>query len=349
MSRSSHLIVLTLLVQTPISHGSGTAGNEQILRTQEYLLPDPEAPSGWRKVAVPEVSGASVKATLREHAVLDMLEILGIAELSKDKLRLLLKGGQNGPGGQSVSLDEARRLRELFPLLAVFGSMDGGMPIRGQITVSPARPWCAELVEEGLIPRRVLPLHVVVDDETPSGMGIELLPGVAPVPMHMLAGRNEYFRHDLRTSPAAQLLSGAVVAQIEDKAAARKGKSASKEERREANESMPHSYQTILPGAHLIVEIRLEGATEVELGCLARAVVRWAGSGGHLGGAVSRGHGQCQVSAAGHIAFQPGRGVAVANGADLVDIGQRATENAGTLYVAHLHKRAGTIATEVLA
>lgn len=345
--RSNYLVVLEITPLTPLTHGAGSRGNEQVLRTTEYLVGDQDelGKTTARRIQVPVVSGSAMRATLREHAFGHLAEVLGVEDgsVDRDKLRLLLKGGKNDSGGASVSLEEARRLRRLFPMLAVFGSMDGGLPIRGELSVSPVRPFVRELVDAGYLPRQIGALDVVVGaTEATARPLITVHAGLDPVPLSAIRTREEYFRHDLRTSPHVRYLEGATAAAIEDKAAARKGKAVKSEVRREANESMPHSFQAIAPGTPMVCELRLQGATEVEFECLAYAILRWVSLGAHLGGGGGRGHGQCQVRAAGALKYSPPSGVAAAQPGTEVSI-----DRAGSAYIAHLQQFAVEIRADL--
>lgn len=352
MSRGTYTILLEITPTAPLTHGAGNNGNTQILRTTEVNIPAPDPKTGrkgWQKIRVPVVSGASMKSRLREHALHHLCEVLGLGDgsIDRDKLRLLLKGGKNDSGGQSVSLDEHRRLRELFPMLAVFGSMDGGLPICAQIEVSQVRPWCEELVEAGLMTRRVTALEVSIDGEAlASAPVIEVFEDTPPIPLHMIRTKEQYYAHDLRASESVRYLPGATVAELEDKAAARKGKVADKAERREANESMPHAHQAIAPGTPMLCEIRLNGATDVEWGCLLYAITRWIQHGARLGGGKTKGHGGCRVRVAGALRHQPGPGEVSAPGTALsVDLDT--PEAHAATYVAHIKERAEVIREEL--
>lgn len=132
----------------PLSHGQGTEGNIQVLRrTQRNVCVNGE----WMALEVPSVSGSAFKAVLREAAVDYYLDALGVPEgsLSRDGLRLLLKGGKVGPSGQGTPHEEARRLRRLFPPLAVFGFMDGAITSPGLLQSCELVPYTVELVEGG--------------------------------------------------------------------------------------------------------------------------------------------------------------------------------------------------------
>lgn len=345
--RRDYTVAMEITPTAPLTHGSGSDGNVQVLRTMEYVVdePDPERPGKVtpRRLRVPCVSGASFKATLREHAFGHMAEVLGLqdGQIDRDKLRLLLKGGKNDAGGQTVNLDEVRRLRDLYPLLAVFGSMDGGMPVRGEVQVSQVTPWVAELVDAHLLPRTLRPIRVVGDDLV-SGAEVPLFAERTPIPLALVTTETTYYRHDLRTSPHAHYLDGPTQAAIEDKAAARSGKIATKEERREANESMPHSFEAIAPGVPLYAEIRLAAATIIEWECLKFAIARWVAHGARLGGGLAKGHGSCQVRIAGALEHAPGLGVSTAPGTAI------AVDGPSSAYVEHLRGRADAIRADLL-
>jgi CRISPR type IV-associated protein Csf2 len=349
MSRKNYTIVLEITPTAPLTHGAGNEGNEQVLATREYNVTN--ADGEWERIEVPHVSGSALKATLREWAVRDALERAGVADgtVSRDALRLLLKGGKNDGGGASLSLDELRKLRDLFPLLAVFGSFDGGAPNRGAILCSDVLPWTDELVAADLVPRRVTPLEVLVEGERVDGPpAIDVFPGMQPFPAHMVRTVVTNYRHDMGASGVTHYLQGAQVAQIEDAREARKaaGGKARKEQRREANESMPHSAQAIAPGTPMVAVIRLQSATEVEFEALGVALTRWITSGGHLGGASTKGHGACRVRVAGALRYAPPVGDQPADPGTALELdgGQRML---GTAYDAHVRARAEQIRTYV--
>lgn len=348
MLRSDYVLALEITTLSPLSHGAGTDGNQSIARTTEVLVEHADPDTGRktpRKIRVPCVTGSSLRATLREHAFGHMAEVLGLrdGDVSLDALRLLLKGGKNDAGGASVSLEEARRLRALFPMLAVFGSMDGGMPIRGELRVSQVLPWCVELHEAGLLPTEVRPLVVSLDgaELQADTAGGPIFADRQPVPLHLLLTEEEYFRHDLRTSPHAPLLGGAVRAQVEDKAAARKGKSATAEVRREANESMPHTMEAICTGAPMVATLRLFGATPMEWECLAYALTRWVQHGALLGGSTGKGHGRCRVRVAGALCSTPSTAEPCAPSTAV------SVDRAGDLYVRHVLENAAELRAEL--
>jgi len=344
MTRSDYTFVLEIVPTAPLTHGQGSEGNTQILMTRQVVI---EVDGKWQRLEIPAVSGAAFKATLREAAVEDQFERIGVQEgaVSKDALRLLLKGGKNDSGGQTVPLAEARKLRDLFPALSVFGSMDAGLPLPGRIQVSDVMPWCEETVNAGLAPREIRPVHVDIEGEANECPAIAtLFDGQQPIPLYLTRTEVTNYRHDMQSSPLLRMLEGPVQQAIEDRGAVVKAKRIAGEkpratERRDANESMPHSAQAIAPGTPLFAVIRLRGATDVEVGCLLQALARWMQTGAHLGGGATKGHGACSVKIIAPLRHRrSGLGAADSTAIELPGVGTPGAMVNG--YAAHVADRA---------
>lgn len=349
--RTSMTLFLKLTTLAPLSHGEGNEGNEQILRTETAFGRDGE------EFEHPFISGAAIRATLRENAVWHMAESLDLPDgsMSMDAIRLLAKGGKNDKGGPSISLAEMRKLRQMFPLLAVFGSMDAGIPIKGQLSVGDAIPITRETIDAGFIPRTLRPATLTVDGEAKvvgeTDEPVALYDGVAPISLHQIMGRSrQYYRHDISTSSMTPLIASQDQAALEEhrgevstKKAARKAgdKSiarASTEERREANESMPHAYQVVPRGVSFALKIEIGNALPEEIGVLAAALRRWIQQGAHLGGAAAKGHGAMAVDIAGGIRYALPSGAAPALGpGELIQYNAKAeTTDAESAYLAKM-------------
>lgn len=288
--RHAYAFQLLVTPTQPLSHGQGNEGNVQVLRrTQRNVCLNGE----WVSLDVPSVSGSAFKAKLREAAVDYYLSALGVPEgsLSRDALRLLLKGGRVSPAGQSTPHEEVRRLRRLFPPLSVFGFMDGALTSPGLLQSCELVPYTVELREAGFF------------------RGMEDRLSLPPIPDAMTSAEVTYYRHDQSSSVlAGRYLSSETRAQLEDARAARSGKVARKEERREANESMPHTFEVIPAGTPLLGTIRLAPATDIELACLTLALAAWKAAGAHLGGGRGKGHGACDVQMVRAVRFGAGVG-----------------------------------------
>lgn len=318
--RTNHELHLIITTRSPMTHGEGSDGNAQVFRKSEALLPDSTS------FEYPCISGGAMKATLREHAVWHQADVLGIPDnsVSLDALRLLLKGGKNDKSSTSVPLAAQRQLHDLFPLLKVFGSLDAGHGIRGQISVSDLIPITQETLEAGLIPEKIQPTTLALKgEEVVQGESFPLIAGEAPALHNIVGTQRQYFRHDLGVSSAAQLMSHEDQAERDErkqlasdaKAAKASGKGVdtkalAKDARRAANESMPHAYQTVQPGVRFYCSIRLDNADELSFGVLISAIRRWIETGAQIGGGRGKGHGFTSVQLAGHVSYNLPTGVA---------------------------------------
>ena len=113
-------VLCDVIAISALHHGAGSRGNTQILRTHDVIQPD----GSKRKVAF--ISGNSIKQNwVRRPGVLFALDAMGIerASLPKRIVDLLFSGGRLTGGGSasSVKLSRARRLEEIFPILALTG------------------------------------------------------------------------------------------------------------------------------------------------------------------------------------------------------------------------------------
>lgn len=287
-----HLIATTL---SPLAHGETTEGNEQVLRREPLLVWD-QVLGDYRELLVPVVSGAALKATLREHAVARYLAELGIERLDRNRLRLLLKGGRYEKGDTGgINATEQWELRQNCPLLGVFGSMDDGTPNRGCAQVSGLRVWAREAVEANL-----QPAHATIDGAAEPMFA----DGRGPIPLPMATHTEQRYSHDLALSTMAPrlLLEDQEAAAARQQATADKRNSGGRpgaKERRRANESMPYATETISAGVPLIGEIRLENATPAEVSTFVLALRDWIASGARLGGVAREGFGHLAVTVRG--------------------------------------------------
>ena len=108
---------LTLTALSPISHGAGTSGNTQLLRTRDVITPD------GRRASVPYVSGNSVRHTLRAALAWHLVRTLNIPDrsLAKTSVDLLWSGGALSTTGSQANLDLNRRVHQLLPGLGMLG------------------------------------------------------------------------------------------------------------------------------------------------------------------------------------------------------------------------------------
>ncbi len=139
-----------------ISHIGNTVGVNAKLRRERVVQPDGSVEE------IPYISGNSVRGLLRDRGMLHMLRSLGygINEETGDVYGLplaafyfLFSGGAlTKTGGSALDVDEARRWRELIPLVSVFGGAMGNQIMPGRLKVDKMIPICQETAH--LLPER---------------------------------------------------------------------------------------------------------------------------------------------------------------------------------------------------
>lgn len=133
-------IPLTLTALSPISHGAGTSGNTQLLRTREVVGPD------GSRASVPYVSGNSLRHTLRAAFAWHLVRTLDVEDgsLAKRTVDLLWSGGALTTTGNQADLDMIRRVHQLVPGLGLFGYSAKSDIIAGTLWVDDVELVCAE-------------------------------------------------------------------------------------------------------------------------------------------------------------------------------------------------------------
>lgn len=139
---------ITLTALAPISHGAGTSGNTQLLRTRDVIAPD------GRRAAVPYVSGNSIRHTLRDALAWHLVRTLGVTEYSLPKrvVDLLWSGGALTTTGNQADLDMTRRIHTLTPGLGLLGYSAKSDITAGTLWVDDADLVCEE--NAALLPAR---------------------------------------------------------------------------------------------------------------------------------------------------------------------------------------------------
>lgn len=142
-----------------ISHNGGERnGTVTQLRREKFVQPN------GRVVKVPIVSGNSVRGTLRDRGMFQMLQQLGygvdmetgeVKGLPLSAFYFLFSGGalvSTGDAGFDIS--KFREMREMIPLIGLFGGAAGNVIMPGKLKIGKLIPICKET--EHLIPNRFL-------------------------------------------------------------------------------------------------------------------------------------------------------------------------------------------------
>jgi len=145
-----------MIALTSISHIGNTHGIHSKLRREKIAQPDGTVEE------VPIISGNSLRGILRDRGMLHMLRCLGygvddetgeVVGLSLPAFYFLFSGGAlTSKGGRGLDVDEARRWRDLIPLVALFGGAMGNQIMPGKAKIGKAIPICEETAH--LLPER---------------------------------------------------------------------------------------------------------------------------------------------------------------------------------------------------
>lgn len=142
-----------------ISHNGGQSfGVNSKLRREKFVQPDCSVEE------IPVLSGNGLRGMLRDRGMAHMCRALGYGEdgkgLSLPAFHFLFSGGSlTSAGGKTIDMAEARRLRQLIPLVGIFGGALGNSIMPGILKCGKAIPICMET--KHLIPERFVPKAAV--------------------------------------------------------------------------------------------------------------------------------------------------------------------------------------------
>lgn len=147
----------TLTAISSIAHSGGqNFGITQKLRREKFVMVDHSVEE------IPLISGNGLRGMLRDRGMLHMCRALryGINEesgevrgLSLPAFYFLFSGGTlTSDSGKGLDIGYARKMRDLIPLIGIFGGALGNQILPGKIRVGKAIPICSETAH--LLPER---------------------------------------------------------------------------------------------------------------------------------------------------------------------------------------------------
>lgn len=245
-----------------ITHNGGQSfGINQKLRREKFVQTDASIEE------IPVISGNGLRGTLRDRGMWHMCRSLGYGEpdstgkplgLSLQAFYFLFSGGSlTGDGSKALNLEEARRVRSLIPLVAVFGGAMGNQIMPGKLKMGKMIPICRETLH--LIPatfraESVLSIWDYTQEEMYTRKDDE---------------KNENLRQML--SPATRLLIDG--ARAEKKRKAEEGKP---QEDTGQNQQMMYYIETLAAGTQFYLRITLDDVTDVEFEAFLTAMVEFS-------------------------------------------------------------------------
>lgn len=255
-----------------LSHGGERAGTVSYFRREKIL-----SPSG-AVTEVPIVSGNALRGLLRDHAAMVFWRALGSPPLPTAVFHLLWSGGALAKAGGGKVLDARRltRVRQLVPLVSLFGGSGAGRIIEGKLAVGKLTPVCGETA------------HILPAD---------LVSANAPSMWELLQIEEFTRRDDSKRDVLTVAIEGAPtpadteqmdLEMIHDAPATASTTDGPAQQ-------MRYGVETLAIGTQLHWWISLRGVTDVETALFAAAVDAWTSEGAHIGGRSATGHGRLRL------------------------------------------------------
>lgn len=312
--------VMTAL--TSISHIGATHGIRSKLRREKVVQLDGTVEE------VPVISGNSIRGILRDRGMLHMLQALGygvneetgeVCGLPLSAFYFLFSGGSlTKVGSAGLDVDEARRWRDLIPLVALFGGAMGNQIMPGKAKIGKAIPICEETAH--LIPKR----FVI------GGNGNEI------ESIWEYCQEEAYTRRDdEKSEKLRQLIAPEVRHAIEAQAGAereKRGTSKDVRDEKEQKQQMRYYVETIAAGTPLFWEIALDDVTDLEFEAFCVTLAEFARF-PYIGGKSGVGHGKVAIRFDNWIEINP----------RIAPQGKEIGFSLGNLYGAHLQNNAEAI------
>lgn len=307
-----------MTAQTSISHIGDTLGITAKLRREKIIQPDGSVEE------VPIVSGNAIRGILRDRGMLHMLKVLGygvdeetggVQGLSLAAFYFLFSGGAlTKQGNAGLDVDEARKWRNLIPLVALFGGAMGNQIMPGKLKCGKAIPICKETLH--LIPERF-------------ALGNE-------ASIWDMCQEEAYTRRDDEKNENLRILVAPEVRMLlEASAADKRSKVGTKDDvagETGQSQQMRYFVETLAMGTRLYWDLTLDDVTALEFDTLCTTLAEFSRY-PYIGGKSGVGHGKVSVKFDHWIEINP----------RLAPTGKEIDVTLGTRYMQHLRDRGDAI------
>lgn len=285
----SYLLEGTVTALSSVSHIGQTRGITAKLRREKFVLADGSVEE------IPVISGNSMRGMLRDRGMMHMLHQLGygvnettgeVTGLSLQAFYFLFSGGSlSKDGGNGLDLALARKLRDLIPLVSVFGGAVGNQIMPGKLKVGKLLPVCQELAH--LLPARFVSsagsIWDMVQEEAYTRKDDE---------------KNENMRMMIK-APERLLLEAS---QAEKRA--RRGTENEIDREAGAHQQMRYYCETLAAGTTFFWDVVLDHVTDVEFESFIACLVEFSKT-PYIGGKSNVGHGKVAVRFENWIELDP--------------------------------------------
>lgn len=303
---------------TSISHIGDSYGTNSKLRREKVIQPDGTVEE------VPIISGNSLRGILRDRGMLHMCRVLGygvddetgeVDGLSLPAFYFLFSGGAlTKSGRRALDIEEARRWREMIPLVSLFGGAMGNRILPGAAKIGKAIPICQETA------------HLIPDDYCDSQMES----------IWDMCQEESYTRtDDEKNEKLRQLISPDVRGLLEAEAQEQQSLlGTDKDVVKETGQSQQMRYhvETIAAGTRLFWEVTLDDVTDLQFEAFCTALAEFSRF-PYIGGKSGVGHGKVSIEFDSWIEINP----------RMSRNGEELGFSLGSQYMAHLEEHAGEI------
>jgi hypothetical protein len=263
-----------------ISHmGDSIGGTVSVFRREKVLV-------NGKVIEVPILSGNAFRGQLRDTGMRWMLRELGDPVLSPPAFHFLTSGGAlTKESGRGLDIGQARRLRELVPLVGVFGGACGRQILEGKLQVGKWYPVCRELLP-------LLPPHVQHMPE-------------AEVSMYDMTDLHSFTRTDDAKSESWQKYLPAPERVLLEAPKVRKTKDGDEvAEKPGVAQQMRYSQEVLIAGTRFYCWLALQDVTDLEYEAFASALVEWSKS-PFVGGQSRHGCGEVELKFDNWLSISP--------------------------------------------
>lgn len=326
----------TVTALTSVSHIGETRGINSMLRREKVAMPDATVEE------IPIISGNSMRGLLRDRGMLHMCRALGygvneetgeVKGLSLPAFYFLFSGGAlTKDAGRGLDVDLARRMRELIPLVGVFGGAVGNQIMPGKVKIGKLIPLCQETAH--LVPLRF------ISDDVKCGDKTERVARLLPSVWNLLQSEPYTRKDDEKSESLRQLIAPETRLLLEAQAAQKRDKARTDPNAVDndmgQHQQMRYYVETFAAGTQFYWDITLDDVTDVEFDAFAIALMEFSRK-PFIGGKSAVGHGKVSVKFDSWLEIDP-RAVATGSAVGMP---------IGAVYREHLKTRGEDIRAEL--
>lgn len=262
---------------TSIAHNGGEQnGITSQLRREKFVLPNGQV------AKVPIISGNAIRGIIRDAGMMNMLRQLGygineetgeVVGLPLSSFYFLFSGGSlHSTGAEGVDVDSFRKMKEMIPLIGIFGGAAGNAIIPGKMKMGKLIPICRETA------------HLLPD--TIEKENLETIWEYCQTEMYT---RRDDAKND-RLLPMLQNKKIAAASLFSDD----EDDDDQQDTKRSGPQQMMYRVETLAAGTKFYWKICLEDVTDIEFESFISSIIEFSRN-PHIGGKSAVGHGEISI------------------------------------------------------